>query len=196
IASLHKTETIISVLVVLIVVATAIVMLALGVKGAFIPILVGVLPGVFAAFSVFRKNLDNANFVDRLGESGLAVNHGLLSTSRKVIPLDRIQDVCLRQPLLWRWAGWWQAEYTIARAGGSSDSTLLLPVGDIDQALLMVGLALPDPQLPEGIGADTLVRSAMYDRRATDPPAPAAGAPCPAPHGSSTPWCGSGGPML
>src|SRR5699024_7064148 len=47
IASLLKTETIISVLVVLIVVATAIVMLALGVKEAFIPILVGVLPGVF-----------------------------------------------------------------------------------------------------------------------------------------------------
>lgn len=174
IASLLKTETIISVLVVLIVVATAIVMLALGVKEAFIPILVGVLPGVFAAFSVFRKNLDNANFVVRLGESGLAVNHGLFSTSRKVIPLDRIQAVCLHQPLLWRWAGWWQAEYNIASAGGSSDSNLLLPVGDIDQALLMVGLALPDPQLPEGIGADTLVRSAMYDRRSTDPQAAAA----------------------
>src|SRR5690625_8052702 len=38
----------------------------------------------------------------------------------------------------------------------------------------MVGLALPDPQLPEGIGADTLVRSAMYDRRSTDPQAAAA----------------------
>jgi putative membrane protein len=174
IASLLKTETIISVLAVLVVLATAIVMLALGVKEAFIPILVGVLPGVFAAFSVFRKNLDNANFVVRLGESGLAVNHGLFSTSRKVIPLDRIQAVCLHQPLLWRWAGWWQAEYNIASAGGSSDSNLLLPVGDLDQALLMVGLALPDPQLPEGIGADTLVRSAMYDRRSTDPQAAAA----------------------
>src|SRR5699024_7194702 len=44
----------------------------------------------------------------------------------------------------------------------------------VDQALRMVGLALPDPQLPEGIGADTLVRSAMYDRRSTDPQAAAA----------------------
>src|SRR5699024_7416957 len=43
IASLLKTETIISILVVLVVLATAIVMLALGVKEAFIPILVGVL---------------------------------------------------------------------------------------------------------------------------------------------------------
>ncbi|MGC2940390.1 MULTISPECIES: PH domain-containing protein [unclassified Brevibacterium] len=169
VASLLKTETLISVIVVLAVVATAIVMLALGIKEAFIPILVGVLPGVFAAFSVFRKNLDNANFVVRLGESGLAVNHGLFSTSRKVIPLDRIQAVCLHQPLLWRWAGWWQAEYNIASDSSGNDSNLLLPVGDVDQALLMVGLALPDPQLPEGVAADTLVRSAMYDRKSTHP---------------------------
>ncbi|WP_181274707.1 PH domain-containing protein [Brevibacterium oceani] len=171
VASLLKTETLISVIVVLAVITAAIVMLALGIKEAFIPILVGVLPGVFAAFSVFRKNLDNANFVVRLGESGLAVNHGLFSTSRKVIPLDRIQAVCLHQPLLWRWAGWWQAEYNIASDSSDKDSNLLLPVGDVDQALLMVGLALPDPQLPEGVAADTLVRSAMYDRKSTHPQA-------------------------
>lgn len=174
VSSLLKTETIISVLVVLLVVAAAIVLRAFGITGAFIPMLVGVIPGIFAAFSVFKKNLDNANFVVRLSENGLAVNHGLFATSRKVIPLDRLQAVCLHQPLLWRWAGWWKAEYNIASASGSTDSNLLLPVGDIDQALLMVGLALPDPQLPEGVSADTLIRSAMYDRKSEDTRAPAA----------------------
>ncbi|MEY8569393.1 PH domain-containing protein [Brevibacterium linens] len=174
VSSLLKTETLVSVAVVIIVVITAIVLLAFGIKEAFFPILVGVVPGVFAAFSVFRKNLDNANFVVRLGENGLAVNHGLFSTSRKVIPLDRIQAVALHQPLLWRWAGWWEAQFNIASDGGKTKSNLLLPVGDIDQALLMVGLSLPDPQLPEGIGADTLVRSAMYDRKSADPNAAAA----------------------
>ncbi|MGO2861243.1 MAG: PH domain-containing protein [Brevibacterium sp.] len=174
VSSLLKTETIISVLVVLLVLAAAIVLLAFGITEAFIPMLVGVIPGIFAAFSVFKKNLDNANFVVRLSENGLAVNHGLFATSRKVIPLDRLQAVCLHQPLLWRWAGWWKAEYNIASASGSTDSNLLLPVGDIDQALLMVGLALPDPQLPEGVSADTLIRSAMYDRKSEDPQAPAA----------------------
>jgi putative membrane protein len=174
VASLLKSETLVSIAVVLFVIGIAITMLAMGIKEAFIPILVGVLPGIFAAFSVFRKNLDNANFVVRLSESGLAVNHGLFSTSRKVIPLDRIQAVCLHQPLLWRWAGWWQAEFNIASDSDGQDSNLLLPVGDIDQALLMVGLALPDPQLPDGIAADTLVRSAMYDRKSEDPAAPAA----------------------
>ncbi|WP_166970398.1 PH domain-containing protein [Brevibacterium atlanticum] len=168
-SSLLKTETLISAVIVVILIAMAVVFLVLGIREAFIPILVGALPGVFATFSVFKKNLDNANFVVRLGENGLAVNHGLFATSRKVIPLDRIQAVCLHQPLLWRWSGWWQAEYNIASAGGKNDSNLLLPVGSVDQALLMVGLALPDPQLPEGVSADTLVRSAMYDRKSEDP---------------------------
>ncbi|MDN5793614.1 MAG: PH domain-containing protein, partial [Brevibacterium aurantiacum] len=171
VSSLLKSETIISVLVVLIVIAAAIVLLAMGLTEAFIPMLVAVIPGLFAAFSAFRKNLDNANFVVKLGENGLAVNHGLVSTSRKVIPLDRLQAVCLHQPLLWRWAGWWKVEFNIASAGGSGESNILLPVGDIDQALLMVGLALPEPQLPDDISAATLVRSAMYDRKSEDPQA-------------------------
>lgn len=174
VSSLLKSETIISVLVVLVVIATAIVLLAMGLTEAFIPMLVAVIPGLFAAFSAFRKNLDNANFVVKLGENGLAVNHGLVSTSRKVIPLDRLQAVCLHQPLLWRWAGWWKVEYNIASAGGSGDTNILLPVGDIDQALLMVGLALPDPQMPDDVSAATLVRSAMYDRKSEDPQADAA----------------------
>ncbi|MCF2589026.1 PH domain-containing protein [Brevibacterium sp. UCMA 11752] len=174
VSSLLKSETIISVLVVLIVIAAAIVLLAMGLTEAFIPMLVAVIPGLFAAFSAFRKNLDNANFVVKLGENGLAVNHGLVSTSRKVIPLDRLQAVCLHQPLLWRWAGWWKVEYNLASAGGSGETNILLPVGDIDQALLMVGLALPDPQMPDEVSAATLVRSAMYDRKSEDPQAEAA----------------------
>ena len=174
VASLLRTETIISVLAVLLVASGAIVLLAFGFTEAFIPMLVGVIPAVFTAFSVFRKNLDNANFVVKLGENGLSVNHGLVSTSRKVIPLDRLQAVCLHQPLLWRWAGWWKVEYNIASAGGANESNVLLPVGDIDQALLMVGLALPEPRLPEGITGASLVRSAMYDRKSQDPQAESA----------------------
>ena len=174
VSSLLKTETIISVLAVVFVATAAIVLLSLGFTEALIPMLVGIIPGIFAAFSVFRKNLDNANFVVRLGENGLAVNHGLVSTSRKVIPLDRLQAVCLHQPLLWRKAGWWKVEYNIASAGGSNESNVLLPVGDIDQALLMVGLALPDPQLDGDVSAAALMRSAMYDRKSEDPQAESA----------------------
>lgn len=171
VSSLLKSETIISLLVVLLVIGVSIALLVVGLTEAFIPMIVAVIPGLFTAFSAFRKNLDNANFVVKLGENGLAVNHGLVSTSRKVIPLDRLQAVCLHQPLLWRKAGWWKVEFNIASAGGSGESNILLPVGDIDQALLMVGLALPEPQLPDDISAATLVRSAMYDRKSEDPQA-------------------------
>ncbi|MGO3065533.1 MAG: PH domain-containing protein [Brevibacterium linens] len=174
VSSLLNTGTLISVGVIVVLIAIAVVFLVVGIEEAFLPILLGGLPGIFAAFTAFKKNLDNANFVVRISEDGLAVRHGLFSTSRKVIPLDRLQAVCLHQPLLWRWAGWWRAEYNIASDGGKNDENLLLPVGDIDQALLMVGLALPDPQLPEGISADGLVRSAMYDRKSTHPDAAAA----------------------
>lgn len=174
VSSLLSTGTLISVGVIIALVVIAVVFLLVGIEEAFLPILIGGLPGIFAAFAAFKKNLDNANFVVRISEDGLAVSHGLFSTSRKVIPLDRLQAVCLHQPLLWRWAGWWRAEYNIASDGGKNDENLLLPVGDIDQALLMVGLALPDPQLPEGISADGLVRSAMYDRKSTHPDAAAA----------------------
>lgn len=174
VSSLLSTGTLISVGVIIALVVIAVVFLLVGVEEAFLPILIGGLPGIFAALAGFKKNLDNANFVVRISEDGLAVSHGLFSTSRKVIPLDRLQAVCLHQPLLWRWAGWWRAEYNIASDGGKNDENLLLPVGDIDQALLMVGLALPDPQLPEGISADGLVRSAMYDRKSTHPDAAAA----------------------
>lgn len=174
VSSLLSTGTLISVGVIIALVVIAVVFLLVGVEEAFLPILIGGLPGIFAAFTAFKKNLDNANFVVRISEDGLAVSHGLFSTSRKVIPLDRLQAVCLHQPLLWRWAGWWRAEYNIASDGGKNDENLLLPVGDIDQALLMVGLALPDPQLPEGLSADGLVRSAMYDRKSTHPDAAAA----------------------
>ncbi|MGM0699237.1 MAG: PH domain-containing protein [Actinomycetota bacterium] len=174
VSSLLNTGTLISVGVIIVLVAIAVVFLLVGIEEAFLPILIGGLPGIFAAFAGFKKNLDNANFVVRISEDGLAVSHGLFSTSRKVIPLDRLQAVCLHQPLLWRWAGWWRAEYNIASDGGKNDENLLLPVGDIDQALLMVGLALPDPQLPEGISADGVVRSAMYDRKSTHPDAAAA----------------------
>ena len=174
VSSLLNTGTLISVGVIVVLIAIAVVFLVVGIEEAFLPILIGGLPGIFAAFTAFKKNLDNANFVVRISEDGLAVRHGLFSTSRKVIPLDRLQAVCLHQPLLWRWAGWWRAEYNIASDGGKNDENLLLPVGDIDQALLMVGLALPDPQLPAGISADGLVRSAMYDRKSTHPDAAAA----------------------
>ncbi|RBP63113.1 putative membrane protein [Brevibacterium sanguinis] len=173
-ASLLKTETLITVLIFLGMFVAVGVLLVLGLTEVAIPLLFGVIPGLFAAAATVRKDFANANFAVRMTDSGLAVSHGLFSVSRKVIPLDRVQAVCLHQPFLWRFTGWWRAEYNIASGSDSADTNLLLPVGDIDQALLMIGLALPDPQVADGIDARSLILSAMYDRRSTEPDAEAA----------------------
>ncbi len=173
-ASLLKTETLVTVLVFLGLFVAVGVLFVLGLTEVAVPLLFGALPGLFAAGAVVKKDLGNANFVVRMTESGLAVSHGLFSTSRKVIPLDRVQAVSLHQPFLWRLTGWWKAEYNIASGSDSADTNLLLPVGDIDQALLMIGLALPDPQVEDGVSARSLILSAMYDRKSTDPDAAAA----------------------
>lgn len=170
-SSLLKTDFLIGVLVFLAVIVAAIVLFLTGVREAAVPMLFGVLPAGIAAFASVKKDLDNANFVVRLTDSGLAVSHGLVSTSRKVIPLDRVQAVCLHQPLLWRIGGWWKAEYNIASAGDKGESNLLLPVGDIDQALTMIGLALPAPQVDDEVSARSLTLSAMYDTDSPDPQA-------------------------
>lgn len=168
IASLLKTDFVIGVLIFIAVIVASIVLFANGLREAAVPMLFGVLPAGIAAFASVKKDLENANFVVRLTDSGLAVSHGLVSTSRKVIPLDRVQAVALHQPLLWRKAGWWKAEYNIASAGESGESNLLLPVGDLDQALTMIGLALPEPQVSDGVSARSLIVSAMYGPDAPD----------------------------
>lgn len=94
IASMLKTDFLIGVLVFLAVIIAAIVLFVSGLREAAVPMLFGVLPAGIASFAAVRKNLENANFVVRLTDSGLAVSHGLVSTSRKVIPLDRVQAVC------------------------------------------------------------------------------------------------------
>lgn len=168
IASLLKTDFVIGVLIFIAVIVAAIILFANGLREAAVPMLFGVLPAGIAAFASVKKDLENANFVVRLTDSGLAVSHGLVSTSRKVIPLDRVQAVALHQPLLWRKAGWWKAEYNIASAGESGESNLLLPVGDLDQALMMIGLALPEPRVSDGVSARSLIVAAMYGPDAPD----------------------------
>ncbi|MBR7503588.1 hypothetical protein KCW65_26260, partial [Mycobacterium tuberculosis] len=70
--------------------------------------------------------------------------------------------MALHQPLLWRKAGWWKAEYNIASSGESGESNLLLPVGDLDQALTMIGLALPEPRVSGGVSVRSLILAAMH----------------------------------
>ncbi|MYM20773.1 PH domain-containing protein, partial [Brevibacterium sp. 5221] len=124
------------------------VVFALEGPGAGVGILfAGAFPVCAALFGYTKGALGLANFSVALSPDGLVITRGLLSTTRRVIPLDRIQTVRLRQGLLWRPAGWWCIDFNIATAGedGESGSSVLLPVGTLNQALTLLGLVLPDP---------------------------------------------------
>lgn len=102
-----------------------------------------------AAFAHVKGAFDQANFRVRLTEDGLAVERGLTNTTRKVIPLSRLQSVEVCQPLLWRRFGWWLVRFNTAGGADTSSAgsdNVLLPVGTFDEALLMLGLALPEPE--------------------------------------------------
>jgi len=88
---------------------------------------------------------------------GVRVGFGLLSTSNETLPPGRIHAVQVRQPLLWRPAGWW--EITINRAATSRSSgserqaqTTILPVGNLADARRVLELVLP------GSDAEALLR--------------------------------------
>lgn len=133
-----------------------------------------VIPGLLALVGVLRTELGRANFTVALTRDGLRVSQGLASTTNRIIPLDRIQAVKLIQPLLWRPAGWWRAEFTIASEGSDDQGqNVLLPVGSVDDVLLMLGLCLPDPR-PVGIDARSLVLAGMQGPLAGGPEARAA----------------------
>ena len=91
----------------------------------------------------------SSEFGFRLAQSpdGIRLRHGLLETRAQTVPPGRVQAVRLSQPLLWRGRDWWRVEVNIAGYATQQDAgkeTVLLPVGERDQALLALWLVLPD----------------------------------------------------
>ncbi len=91
----------------------------------------------------------SSEFGFRLAQSpdGIRLRHGLLETRAQTVPPGRVQAVRLSQPVLWRGRDWWRVEVNIAGYATQQDAgkeTVLLPVGERDQALLALWLVLPD----------------------------------------------------
>ncbi|HEY8589042.1 MAG TPA: PH domain-containing protein [Naasia sp.] len=89
--------------------------------------------------------------------NGVRVGYGLLTTSNQTLPPGRIHAVAVRQPLLWRPAGWWTITINIANSssssnGGANPATTVLPVGTRDDVFRVLGLLLPELSAPEAAG--------------------------------------------
>ncbi|WKD59770.1 PH domain-containing protein [Corynebacterium caspium] len=81
----------------------------------------------------------------------LAVSYGVANKRKQTIPLHRIHAVEIHQPVLWRIFKWWQIRVDIAGYGNEIDSdgtTLILPVGNKEQADKLLAAVNAVPQRP------------------------------------------------
>ena len=112
-------------------------------------VLFAFVPGVIGLSSFYvSKFTRSVRYSIAATPDGMRVGFGLLSTSNETLPPGRIHAVQVRQPLLWRPAGWW--EITINRAASSRSrgsqhqaQTTVLPVGNLADVRKVLELVLP-----------------------------------------------------
>ncbi|MCW2915696.1 MAG: rane-flanked domain protein [Actinomycetia bacterium] len=111
----------------------------LGVLGAAVPALLGLLRAVVAPLIMY------ANFSAAISPDGLRLRYGLLETRMQTVPPGRVQAVRIVAPLLWRPFGWARVEVTVAGYAGERQalSSVLLPVAPRHVALYLTDLVFP-----------------------------------------------------
>ncbi|WP_394279760.1 PH domain-containing protein [Microbacterium sp.] len=128
--------------------------------GAAIPAAIG-----FGAYTV-RQFIRTMRYSIAPTAAGVRVTFGLLTTVTETLPPGRVHAVDIRQPLLWRWGGWWRIRVNRISGRSATDASaaqaadvlpigtlddvervlrLLLPAVEVDAALLEAGLRGPRP---------------------------------------------------
>ncbi|MCL3861456.1 PH domain-containing protein [Actinotalea sp. K2] len=99
-----------------------------------------------AAGYVWQRFAGEFGFRAAQSPDGVRLRHGLLESRAQTVPPGRVQAVRLSQALLWRRKDWWRVQINVAGYGleDQMKETVLLPVGDRDEALLALWLVLPD----------------------------------------------------
>jgi putative membrane protein len=111
--------------------------------------IVVILPFLFGLGSfIFRRFTKSLRYSIAATPDGVRVGFGLLTLSNETLPPGRIHSVQVRQPLLWRFPGWWEirvnrASKSNAKGADGQNNTTILPVGNLDDALRVLGLLLP-----------------------------------------------------
>ena len=112
---------------------------------AALPLVLGTVPSVFRFLNEAWRFTAHVNEDPASGDRQLVVSYGLTERRRQTIRVDRIHAVAVQRPMLWRFAGWYRVEVSVAGYGSvlsdNSGSTRVLPVGTRDEALALVQLA-------------------------------------------------------
>jgi putative membrane protein len=130
----------------------AIVLIATGVISAIngVPFAIfAILPFLFGIGSfLFRRFTKSLRYTIAGTPDGVRVGFGVLTLSNETLPPGRIHSVQVRQPLLWRLPGWWEikvnrASKSNAKGADGQRNTTILPVGNLDDVMKVLGLILP-----------------------------------------------------
>lgn len=123
---------------------------------AFIDRSLGVLPWlgpmvIGVAGQQFGRLTSWMNFRVLATDDALLVRHGLTELRSATIPLRRVQAVQVRQPALWRIAGWWKVEVNVAGTLRlkEKEQTALIPIGTREEVLRILAAMGPSWSLPE-----------------------------------------------
>ena len=97
---------------------------------------------------LFRRFTKSLRYSIAATPDGVRVGFGLLTLSNETLPPGRIHSVQVRQPILWRLPGWWEikvnrASKSNAKGADAQHNTTILPVGNLDDVLRVLGLLLP-----------------------------------------------------
>lgn len=110
----------------------------------------GIVPvaAVLIAF-MWSRFAGEFDFRAAVSPDGIRIRKGLLETRAETIPPRRVHAIQISQPLLWRHRGWYrvkisQASQSVSADGSSVQSSVLLPVGSKQEALLALWLVVPD----------------------------------------------------
>ncbi len=109
---------------------------------ALVPLVLGL--GSF----LFRRFTKSLRYSIASTPDGVRVGFGLLTLSNETLPPGRIHSIEVRQPILWRFAGWWEikvnrASKSNAKGADAQRNTTILPVGNLDDVMRVLGLLLP-----------------------------------------------------
>ena len=123
-------------------------------------VLLPVFPTILGMGSILvRRTTRTLRFTIAGTANGVRVGYGLLSTSSQTLPPGRIHAVSVRQPLLWRTAGWWRVTVNVAGTIRSRDASAggatVLPVGTLDDVARVLALVLPALEGEQGRAALT-----------------------------------------
>ena len=113
--------------------------------GASIPAAIG-----FGAYAI-RQFIRTVRYSIAPSSAGVRVTFGLLTTVTETLPPGRVHAVDIRQPILWRWGGWYRIRVNKLSGRSASDTSAaqmgdVLPIGtqaDVERVLRLLLPSIP-----------------------------------------------------